>query len=353
VNQAPSTSGKVEFWSANIDGSDPRREFIDSLHSGQIGSFSYAPDGKKIAWVRSFLEGYSEIVIHNLETGQELTVTSDKKIADEPAWVRGDQIIYTSDKSGVNNLWMVSSSGGTPVQVTRESTPVSSCRCSTDGQRLIYAKQGVITNDFWIVDIVKNHPKQISLREEDQHSPTFSPDGKEIAFIVGGFLAGPSASNTSSHLYIMDRDGNNRKQLSFGDEFVFGLSWSPDGRYLAYGSKKISEPADSFRAYVIEPSNPRSPKYVIHGIPDGPWLDSVRLQIFVNNDIYVTSVEGAPLSKVYDDSTHAFFIQGGSTFCSMIFATEEIPEFGLSTERSHVMCSEKQHDRYPDFLIVS
>jgi hypothetical protein len=64
------------------------------------------------------------------------------------------------------------------------------------------------------------------------------------------------------------------------------------------------------RTYIVEPSNPGSPKYIAHGLASH-WLDSVRLHVLLNNTAYLTSVDGALPTRVYDDSTRAFFIQGG------------------------------------------
>jgi hypothetical protein len=108
----------------------------------------------------------------------------------------------------------------------------------------------------------------------------------------------------------MDRDGSNRRQLSFGDEVTTRPVWSPDGRWIAYGSRKRSEPADSYRTYLIEPSRPGAPRYIANGIVRD-WIDSIRFHVIVNSTVFFTSVDRAPLAKVYDDSTWAFFTEGG------------------------------------------
>jgi len=311
---APSPSGKIELWSAGIDGSDQRREFIDSFHVGGGGRgyyvFSYSPSGKKVAWIREYPELYSEIVIYDLEKDREKIITSDKKNLQDLVWTAGDQIVYTSDRRGVFNIWMVPATGGIPVQIKKETTPISSVSSSADGRKLLY-HQLKSPSDFWIVNIPEDRANQITFREENQYSPKFSPDGKKIAFLVGGpanFYPGDAYSE--SHLYVMDRDGNNRRQLTFGDEVVWSLQWSTDGRRIAYGSRKVAEPADSFRTYVVELSNPGSPKYIALGTP-GAWLDSVRFQLLVNDVNYVTSIYGVQPTRVYDDSTLAYYIQRG------------------------------------------
>jgi Tol biopolymer transport system component len=308
---SPSSSGKLEFWSVGVDGTDPRREFIDSVSSLGACSFSYSPDGMKIAWVRAFPEKYSEIIIHDLETGEETAITSDKKHADEPVWILDDKIVYMSDRNGIENVWMVSTKGGEPIPITDGTEPVVGVKASINGQKILYAQFREVA-DFKIVNIPENRSNQITFTEEHQYSPKFSPDGKQIAFIVGG----PNDYNRGlysiapSHIYVIDRDGSNRRQLSFGDEVVSEPMWSPDGRQIAYGSKKVSELQDSVRTYIIELSNPNSPKYIAHGFPQG-WVDSVRIMVEVNNTVYLTSIIGGKPIQVYDDSTYAYFIQGG------------------------------------------
>jgi TolB protein len=61
--------------------------------------------------------------------------------------------------------------------------------------------------------------------------PTWSPDGKQIAFAD---IAG-STVNGSWAIFVMNADGTNRRQLVRGSLYPpNGISWSPDGKTLAY-----------------------------------------------------------------------------------------------------------------------
>jgi serine/threonine protein kinase len=163
---SPSPSGKLEFWSVGIDGNDPHREFIDSLSriDGSV-SFCYSPDGRKVAWLRTCPEKYQEIVIHVLETGQENLITSDKKNIDELAWAREDHIIYSTDRNGIFNVWMVPAAGGEPIPITNGVEKAYGVKSSTDGQRIIYKLTNPFS-DFWIVNIAENRSQQIRSTEE-------------------------------------------------------------------------------------------------------------------------------------------------------------------------------------------
>ncbi len=313
----PTPSGKTEFWSIGVDGTDRRREFVDSLSHPDEGSvcFSYSPDGRKIAWLRSFTVQIVEIIIHDLGTGKERQITFDKKYIDELVWTHGNQILYTTNKGGNRNIWMVSADGGNPVQITKAIGEASAVRASADGQKVIYQQQDVFS-DFWVVDVATNRSRQITFTEENQYSPKFSPDGRHIAFVVGapGDAVNKAMDNgvnaNPSHLFLMDSGGNNRRQLSFGDEVVSHVTWSPDGKWIAYSSRKVSEPVDSFRTYITDPSYPGTSRYVARGVPRR-FLDSARIEVLVGDMVYLVPLEGGAPIKVYDDSTYAIMIQGG------------------------------------------
>ncbi len=311
----PSTSGKLEFWTVNIDGSDPRREFIDSL-SRLDGSFcfSYSPDGGKIAWLRNFEGQYVEIIVHDIASGREKQVTFDKKLINEIVWIRGDQILYTSTRDGIANISMVPADGGIPVQITKGTVQATGIRASVDGNRIAYLLEEEIP-EFWLVNVSDNRPSQMTSAEENVYFPQLSPSGKEIAFTVGELGDSPpyvGVSFSPRHLVVMDRDGSNRKQLTFGDEVVWMIKWSPDGNRLAYCSRKVSEPVDSFRTYILEPSNP-SPRFITDGVPNS-WLDSGRISVGRDLATYIVPIDGEPPTRVYDDSTQGIVIQGGKYF---------------------------------------
>lgn len=310
----PTPSDKIEFWSVGINGNDIRREFIDSSGHplGSRVSFAYAPEGRRVAWLRTFPENYQEIIIHDLETGDENVITSARRNIDELVWVREDKILYTTERGGFYNVWLVSADGGDPVQITNGMEPVVGVKASADGQTIVYLQQRQAT-DLWIVNIPGKRSQQVTFNDENQYNPIFSPDGQKIAFVVGGPEDPGEGNNINpSHLYVMDRDGSHRTQLSFGDEVVWHPQWSPDARWIAYSSRKLSEPPDSFGTSVIELSHPGSPRYIAHGrTTDNCWLDSNRLHVAFHDVVSLVSLDGAQPTKVYDDSTNAYFVQEG------------------------------------------
>src|SRR5262249_29211807 len=113
------TSDRTELWSVGVDGKDNRLEYVDSLGSRGRISFSWSPDGKSFAWIRSYPEGHQELFVVSRGGARERQLTFDRKNIDEVFWTLQNNIVYSSNRTGNSNLWMVRASGGPPVQITK------------------------------------------------------------------------------------------------------------------------------------------------------------------------------------------------------------------------------------------
>jgi serine/threonine protein kinase/dipeptidyl aminopeptidase/acylaminoacyl peptidase len=297
-SRAPSASGFLEIWSMKPDGTDRRLELIDSLSRRSAPySLCWSPDGKSIAWVRNFREGYGEVMVRELATGRVRQLTSDKKTVDEVVWASNDCILFISTKSGYSNLWAVPSGGGEEVQVTQGTVPVMSARISVDTRKLVYFQQERISH-LWHSNLDGSNAHQITYDDVTFRWATFSPDGRHIAGITGN--ADDFERRTA--LCVMDRDGRNRKALTSGSEITEYCRWSPDGRWLAYDSRLPGESPDSDEVYLVSPANPGAPRLL--GLGSAPeWLDSENVVITRWPKSYRCSINGGPWVQVYKDST--------------------------------------------------
>jgi serine/threonine protein kinase len=306
----PSQSGKREFWTVNPDGSDNRLEFVDTL-SYRFGNFCFdwSPDGKSIAWLRSF-PGYSEIIIRNLQSGQERQLTSFKKGINEVAWASNDRIFFSSSRSGNTNIWMIPASGGEAAQVTKGSGPDIGVRISADGKRLLYLEQRMISH-VWIADIDGQNARQVTFDNQSIDWPSFSPDKERISFS----MSSADLLRPGSHIFIMQSDGSSRTQLNAGDFWFFVPTWSPDGKYLAYGSVRTDEPRDSARVFLTEAANPSTPRLVGKGV-FAWWIDAENFLtftplFFAHTHSTLYNVNSRVPKEVSEDSTWQFPLHDG------------------------------------------
>jgi len=269
-----SESGKREFWTVRPDGSERRREFIDSAASGNL-SFDWSPDGHSIAWVRPIVAQVNEeIFIRDLRTGKERQLTSFGKRVDEVSWASNNQLFFCSNHLGNMNIWMMPAAGGEAVQVTKGNGPDLAGRASTDGSRFLYLEQRRIGN-VWVAGIDGTNARQVTFDNQVINTPIFSPDKTRICVS----MSSSDPFKSGSQLFVFNRDGGNRTQLTSGAGYRYNGIWSPDGKWIAHSRRNLGESYDSASIFLIDPSNPETLTRVGGGL-FAWWIDREHLWVY-------------------------------------------------------------------------
>ena len=128
---------------------------------------------------------------------------------------------------------------GKAISTVGEPGTYTMARLSPDGTRVAVTKLGQLVGnrDIWVLDI-RGNSTRLTFDPARNDFPVWSPDGKNIAF----------SSNREGHmdLYRKAADGSGEPTLLLtSDQDKNPYSWSPDGRYLIYGS---AEPKNAGRA---------------------------------------------------------------------------------------------------------
>ena len=74
------------------------------------------------------------------------------------------------------------------------------------------------------------------LRFHNVSDPQISPDGQWVAYVVSS--ADTKADKSNSHIWMVNIDGSNNRQITFSQESENSPRWSPDGAYLSFTSSR-------------------------------------------------------------------------------------------------------------------
>jgi dipeptidyl aminopeptidase/acylaminoacyl peptidase len=146
----------------------------------------------------------------------------------------GKQIVFVSNLSGRNNLWLLPSSGGFPAQLTVSEQRQVEPSWSPDGKWIAFVsdKDGDEQWDLFVVSPENGEVVNLtSTPEVAEDEPSWSPDGKWLAFTRKPKTASAAEVN------VMELATRKVRALTSGTPAALTntqLVWSPEGRRLVF-----------------------------------------------------------------------------------------------------------------------
>ncbi len=223
---------------------------------------------------------FSHLWMLDLSSQKSMQFTFGEVADGQASWsADSKKIAFTRTKEKKTQIWVMPADGGEARQLTKlEEGAISSLSWSPDGKWLLFAfrpkhqdwtqearkkreESGlsnpprVITNlqfkmegfgfidlrqHIWICNAQTGEAQAITDGEYDDFSPAFSPDGKKIAFFANR-SADPDMTPFVVDLWLTTPQGGRPKKIETPLGYKSGLSFSPDGKWIAYAAQETKE----------------------------------------------------------------------------------------------------------------
>ena len=153
--------------------------------SASGSSPTWSPDGGYVAFVSGGLLKKA-VIASNGTVGAITTVAASETNVSDPAWSPdGTEIAFVRASAG--EIWEVNVSTGVEKQFTSGSSDASPA-WRPDGNELAYTSSGSGTSELYVVSSPGGTPTQLTNDTAAATDPVFSPDGTDIAFLSGTTL---------------------------------------------------------------------------------------------------------------------------------------------------------------------
>src|SRR5882724_1578094 len=258
---------------------------------------------------------------------------SDPQLSPDGAWVAYTvSVPDTAKDKDDTDLWLASWDGARQIRLTRSPAGEHAPRWSPDGRYIAFLSDRDDAHDvaqLWLLDRAGGEPERLTELPGGVSDLAWAPDGRRLALIASDPDPNAKAHGDSStkapkpivldrfqfkedetgwlgaqhdHLYLFDLATRTATLLLPGEYDEAAPSWSPDGRSIAFVSRRRPEfdRTDNYDLYVVEATPGAEPRQLTT-FP-GPDLDpewGSRAPAWSPDGTQIAYVQGGPLGLLY------------------------------------------------------
>ncbi len=269
--------GRYGVWICPLSGGDPvLLEMVVSV-DGSPSPISVSPNVEKLAFDVVRDDGTDDLFVVPISLQDARTTGSAIKVFDGLYRGLGTNVTTSWSPDGNKlavihrmDVWIASSNGDKPVQITKTPGMEIWPGWSPDGRMINYmASSGGGTRIFYFRPASGGKATKIP---GAGRTSAWSPDSKKLVFESEGLISVVSIADGGTQQIAKLKD--------LGLDKVFTLCWSPDGKYIACVGNHI-EKGDSGPIFIIPleggkattlVTDDNSSKYRLFWSPDGKWI---------------------------------------------------------------------------------
>lgn len=204
---------------------------------GRIGAVEVSPDGSKILYTVSYYsvpenKSNTEIFMMKRDGSEKKQLTKSNYRESAPKWMNdSEHIVYLSNESGSNQLWMMRANGSERRKISKIEDGISDFKLSPDETKILYVSEVKVKPS--VADLHPDLPKASAYLTEDlmyKHWDSWSGS------VPHPFVADFSKLKVKKSKDLLEGEVFESPILPMGG--IEQLSWSADGKTIAYCSRK-------------------------------------------------------------------------------------------------------------------
>lgn len=169
-------SGKGDIYEVSANGSGGNLQITQQDYLEEYAS--YQPRSENVMYVRPLKKGVlrrgTEIVLAD-KSGRNIRALSE---GDQPRFSPdGKRIVFVSDRTKNNDIWMMNADGGNQQQLTFDPHADDNPAFSPEGRHIVFASNRTGNFDIWVMDTGGGNLRQITFDPADETQPCWSVGG--------------------------------------------------------------------------------------------------------------------------------------------------------------------------------
>ena len=223
--------GGAELWRIHATGKAKRAEPIRGLG---LSVFNPYIRGNRLAYGAPTQDANVYLLPLRSETdaGEPTKLIASTFLdADAQLSPDGHHVVFSSNRTGANEIWKANSDGSNPMQLTFLSAYSRTPRWSGSGREIVFSAAPQGNEDIFVISADGGQPRQLTADSSNEGVPNYSRDGRWIYFA--------SDRGGSWNVWKMPAEGGTATPVTRSGGFF--ASESPDGQYLYY-AKAVDAP---------------------------------------------------------------------------------------------------------------